>query len=197
MHGHDQTIRRRHAAMVEGDVVILDIDADRYLLGVTNKTASDGPARGPTRVDHRAEGDAIAWAMPTSTIAPSGRREVMLAVNAYNCLLTVTRLLERRTFAELVDRVEAAKVTKSSRAWGAPDLVASFTAIRPFVRQARICRLDAPALCLFLRRHGHDARLVFGVRLRPFAAHCWAQLADAAIIETPEDLRQYTPILAI
>lgn len=120
-----------------------------------------------------------------------------LAYDALCSLLSIQRLLDHRPFAELVAQVEAAKVVKASRAPAPEDLLASFTAVRPMLKHARICRLDAPALCIFLRRHGHDARLVFGVRLRPFAAHCWAQLGEAAVLEAPEDLRQYTPILAI
>ena len=194
MIGEDQGVPRRWAATIEGDVVILDIDADRYFLGVAGESSRRG--QGAAAKAAHSPGTK-AWSMPTRTLGPSGRTRAILAVNAVNCLLTVAHVLKHRTFAELVDRVDTAKAARSPGAWPAQELVASFAAIRPFVRQARICRLDAPALCILFRRYGHDARLVFGVRLRPFAAHCWAQLDDAAIIEAPEDLRQYTPILAI
>lgn len=50
-----------------------------------------------------------------------------------------------------------------------------FFAARPWFPQKPICRLDALALCLHMRRRGHPVDLVFGVKLEKFAAHCWVR----------------------
>lgn len=41
------------------------------------------------------------------------------------------------------------------------------------------------------------SELVIGVRLRPFAAHCWLQSGQVLINETVEEARNFTPILVI
>ena len=69
--------------------------------------------------------------------------------------------------------------------------------IRPFFPRSRICRLDAPALCLLLRRYGHAAQLVFGARLEPFGAHCWVQLDDVAVDDADVRVRTYSPLLVV
>jgi hypothetical protein len=189
---------RRHAAEIEGDLVVLDIDADRYYL-------VPSPARTAAEFERRATKDRASsaqvlagWTMPTASVnAADGRRSLGATANALFCLLTVSRLLRRRTFAELVTHIEQASPAARRRRPRVEDLVASFAAVRPLFNYGRICRLDAPALCLLLRRYGFGARLVFAARLRPFAAHCWAQVEEAVVNETPDAVRQYTPILAI
>lgn len=42
-----------------------------------------------------------------------------------------------------------------------------------------------------------DATLVIGVKLRPFAAHCWAQQGEMLLAEQLDTVRLYTPILVI
>lgn len=189
---------RRHAAEIDGDLVVLDVDADRYYL-VPN------PARTSTRSERQARRDQASsaqvlacWTMPTASVgAADGRRTLDATANALFCLLTVSRLLRRRTFAELVTHIEQTSPSSRRRRPRVEDLVASFAAVRPLFNYGRICRLDAPALCLLLRRYGFGARLVFAARLRPFAAHCWAQLDEAVVNEPADAVRQYTPILAI
>jgi len=54
--------------------------------------------------------------------------------------------------------------------------------------------LVARALCA---RRGLASMLVFGVRMEPFAAHCWVQWGDAVIVGDLEQSRMFTPILAL
>jgi transglutaminase-like putative cysteine protease len=54
--------------------------------------------------------------------------------------------------------------------------------------------LAANALC---RRSGVTTTLVFGVRLAPFAAHCWLQRGSAVIVGDLEQARMFIPILAV
>lgn len=54
--------------------------------------------------------------------------------------------------------------------------------------------LAALALC---RAAGATPTLVFGVRLEPFAAHCWLQWRSEVVVGDLEQARMFTPILAI
>ena len=55
----------------------------------------------------------------------------------------------------------------------------------------------AEGLRAALRRHGHDARWVFGVRTWPFRAHCWLQRGEVVLDDDLETLVPLTPILVI
>lgn len=40
-------------------------------------------------------------------------------------------------------------------------------------------------------------RIVIGVKLRPFEAHCWVELGDRLVNEQPDHVRAFTPILVL
>jgi len=54
--------------------------------------------------------------------------------------------------------------------------------------------LAAFALC---RRGGIVPTLVFGVRLEPFAAHCWLQIGATMIVGDLDQARMFMPILVV
>ncbi len=59
------------------------------------------------------------------------------------------------------------------------------------------CLVDALALDHLLLSSGLSASLVFGVRLSPFAAHCWLQTPETVLTGTAAEARNFTPILVI
>lgn len=59
------------------------------------------------------------------------------------------------------------------------------------------CLGRALALMLACHRLGLFPTLVFGVRLNPFAAHCWVQWDEAVLVGDFEQVRLFTPILAV
>jgi len=59
------------------------------------------------------------------------------------------------------------------------------------------CLVRSAALARLCRRSGFPARLVVGVRLDPFRAHCWAELAGEVLTRDFEEARLFTPILAV
>jgi hypothetical protein len=86
------------------------------------------------------------------------------------------------------DRNAQAAVRRIAAAFGSTPLA---------MRKARQClprALAANALC---RAAGALPTLVFGVRLEPFAAHCWLQWHQAVIVGDLEQARMFTPILAV
>ena len=76
-------------------------------------------------------------------------------------------------------------------------LSASFNQLRRLVPIDTVCLLDSFALLGFLAGRGHFPQLVFGVRLNPFAAHCWVQQDDVVLNDAVERASTYTPILVV
>jgi hypothetical protein len=80
----------------------------------------------------------------------------------------------------------------------AEELVSLFFDSRPFLFSARnACLYDSLALLLFLRRFDICPDWVFGVRTGPFAAHCWLQSGNVVLNDSVENVRSYTPIMAV
>jgi hypothetical protein len=77
-------------------------------------------------------------------------------------------------------------------------LLAAFDRLRVFLFSVREeCLHDSLAVLEFLARHGQFPGWVFGVRARPFAAHCWVQHAEVVFNDTVEHARTYVPIMVI
>jgi hypothetical protein len=75
-------------------------------------------------------------------------------------------------------------------------LVAAFDRMRVFLFSTRQqCLFDSLALLEFLARYGQFPTWVFGVRARPFAAHCWVQHEEAVFNDTVEHVSTYVPIM--
>ncbi len=80
----------------------------------------------------------------------------------------------------------------------AHQLVAAFASLRPFFFTAKdACLFEALALSEFLARYGIYPNWVFGVRARPFAAHCWLQQGGVVFNDTVEHVTQYAPIMSV
>lgn len=99
----------------------------------------------------------------------------------------------RRTIAWTERRLAPALVGSCP----ACEVIDGYWATRPWFPQKPICRVDAISMSLALARAGAAPRLVFGVRLDPFHAHCWVEVEDAIVNEAYEDVGQYTPIMAV
>lgn len=59
------------------------------------------------------------------------------------------------------------------------------------------CLPRSIALALCLARHQCRVHVVLGVKLAPFAAHCWVQSRDEVLNDEMEEVRRYTPILVL
>lgn len=77
-------------------------------------------------------------------------------------------------------------------------LLLKFRLIRPFVYSSmNKCLLDSYVLVEFLARHDLYPLWVFGVRTRPFAAHCWVQEGSFVLNDTPEHAGHHEPIMVV
>ena len=105
-------------------------------------------------------------------------------------------------FERLIRRVAARKAARpgggSFDVARARQLVDIFGRMRVFLFSHREeCLHDSLALLEFLARYEVLPRWVFGVRARPFVAHCWVQYEDIVFNDTVEHVASYTPIMVV
>jgi Transglutaminase-like superfamily len=106
-------------------------------------------------------------------------------------------------FERVIQRVAARKARRTDR--GPPldlervrRLVDAFDRLRVFLFSSREeCLHDSLAVVEFLARHGVFPTWVFGVRARPFIAHCWVQSEGAVCNDTVEHVSTYVPIMVV
>lgn len=78
------------------------------------------------------------------------------------------------------------------------ELMAIFTDLRPFLFTSReACLFESLVLLEFLACYGIFPHWIFGVRARPFAAHCWVQQGDIVLNDTLGHLARYKPIMMV
>jgi hypothetical protein len=78
------------------------------------------------------------------------------------------------------------------------ELVGIFRRLRPHTFTARDqCLFHALALVRFLASYDVHPTWVIGVRTKPWAAHSWVQQGTLLLDANPEEVCEYTPILAI
>jgi hypothetical protein len=112
---------------------------------------------------------------------------------------SVRRQLRHRTLKAIVEDAAAYRNGRTashvaSTADNLLDAASQFACARRYVPVEPRCLLDSLSLLRFLSRRGLPARIVFGVTLAPFAAHCWVQVGDIVLNETLSDANAHTPI---
>ena len=132
---------------------------------------------------------------PTRTIihAPlSARPQMQDLVAAVGAMSDIRRARRGRGLSSYVDASsrptlsrDSMRVTKAARV---------FWNIGAWLPIEGECLVRSALLMAFLGRRGLTADWVFGVRLWPFAAHCWVQIGDVCLNDDIERLWPYTPI---
>lgn len=80
---------------------------------------------------------------------------------------------------------------------GAARVISAFEHARLIRTAADRCLPRSIAMALRLARYGYRADVVLGVKLAPFAAHCWVQCGDEVLNDSLEEVQRYVPILVI
>jgi hypothetical protein len=108
-------------------------------------------------------------------------------------------LLRFRRIKYVVERVERRKRRQpcSMNIGYARELTAIFLALRKLFPRRYLCLYDSVALLEFLAHFHVYPTWVFGVKLEPWAAHCWIQHEGFSFNEDIEEAANYTPIMAI
>jgi hypothetical protein len=102
-----------------------------------------------------------------------------------------------RTIARVQRRKARRQLATSIDIDRARDLVVIFNRLRSFFPRRYLCLYDSLALIEFLARYGLFPSWIFGVRLEPWAAHCWVQEAGYIFNEELEEAAGYTPVMAV
>jgi hypothetical protein len=149
-----------------------------------------------------ANAHAPAWpvaAVPTrslvETAAPISARSWRLVPEIGATLALMRWRLRRRGLEGAVNRVRRDRPPEGTSASAAQ--VARFRAARRLVPVTPNCLTDSLALAAFLSRRAVAWKLVFGVKLDPFAAHCWLQNDDAVLNDAEDSVATFIPIMVI
>jgi hypothetical protein len=115
--------------------------------------------------------------------------------------ITAAIWMRRVALYQTVRAVELRKARHSSRQSfdmdRARNLTAVFQALRALFPRNYLCLYDSLALLEFLASYRIFPTWVFGVRLEPWAAHCWVQEGQFVFNEDVEEAGAYTAIMTI
>lgn len=79
----------------------------------------------------------------------------------------------------------------------ARELTATFVTLRALFPKNYVCLYDSLALIEFLAGYRIFPDWVFGVRLEPWAAHCWIQHGHYVFNEGVEEAAGFTPVMVV
>lgn len=208
--------------MVAGRPIFLDVSRDRYLaldpaaeeafgrvLRTPDAEAGDGPDRARllatrlfTLADERqpilpAEVEIPDRQLPiASTSAPL---QLLDVPEIWVLLARARRGLKSRPLQQLLAtlRRRRADVAAPKSAAEISALASRFHRARALVPIRPSCLQDSIALGLWLARRSACPAVIFGVKLDPFAAHCWVQTEAVILNDAPDTVSQFAPVLVI
>jgi hypothetical protein len=205
--------------MVDGHAVFLDLPADRYFQLAAEPEAAfkllcgdpgdlGAPIGGfplPALLEETSRNDGllppnVLMATRTSFAMSWERPAVIEAVAAAFAQRRMERSLKSRGLARTMARLKAQKEGLPLVAKGGgvrEGWIRGFEQAKLLRSPANRCLPRSMALADRLYRAGFGVRLVIGVRLRPFAAHCWVQDEDIVLNDTAEEVSTFTPIFAL
>lgn len=199
-----------HMTALRDDVVILDVQADRYLCLPGAASAMHFPGPGVVSADDDILQDLIAEGLvdvegPTSSRRPAiparGELPLPLSPAVLDQLdtavrtLAVTALFRKRSLSDLVVRGDQnSRPMTPARLARVAGRAAAYRAVLPFLPYEGLCLQRAYQLRQVLAADGLPVDWVFGVRTWPFFAHCWLQHDDLVIADRLERVRGFTPI---
>ncbi|MBI2249107.1 MAG: lasso peptide biosynthesis B2 protein [Brevundimonas diminuta] len=112
----------------------------------------------------------------------------------------VSRRMKSTSFHDLLEtyrrRRQQISETAPSRT-NIVELASNFDHALRLVPVEPTCLRDSLALLDFIHRRGLGADLVLGVKLDPFAAHCWVQSGDLLLNEASDHAAMFTPICVV
>ena len=143
-----------------------------------------------------------AFVPPTRDLLDRNRRSSLRdVVQILAAEISAQRRLRRRPLAEIVEQCRTSRppstlAVQQARS-GAERIAAAFERSGLFLGAADRCLARALAAMIICHARGIYPALVFGVRVNPFAAHSWVQIADSVVVGDFEQVRLFTPILLV
>lgn len=191
--------------VIDGTAVFLDIAADRYFRLPPDRNAqfvaemSDGtvPPVQPVAIPRPEQ-----WQLPQSLSAAISEGHFRLGETARAIWMQrrVERQLAVRPFSEIVGNVSRALARSAcpeSRGEEGASIIRAFEHAKLIRTAADRCLPRSIALSLCLARRRIAAHVVLGVKLAPFAAHCWVQCSGEVLNDSLEEVQRYSPILVL
>lgn len=199
-------------------LVFLDTIADRYFClnaeaeAEFRKLASAGnpaPERGPLKGTRPLIG--MCEVQPRRCAETHSIRQCLLdrppvAADLLATTRAIVRLQQARLRFTLLGLASAfasfteAKRRSAARSASADNLAAVLAGFRAAERMLSIhdlCLSHSYAIARHLLSRGIDAELILGVRIGPFAAHCWVQHRACLVNDRLDTVRTFTPILVL
>lgn len=130
---------------------------------------------------------------------PRPRTRLADILTLWRTLHRVRRSLKQRPIQSLLDELRTSRQPGN----GAPPpdrLIARalrFAAARRAVPIAPNCLSDSLALLVWLGPARSAATLVFGVKLDPFAAHCWVQAGVTLLNDRVDEIARFQPVRTV
>ena len=193
----------------EGAAALRGLSAlDSSLMTTEQRAALNELLEGGLLTTDRSAGRAIAPTLAALATQPLLDDEAPASVRAsvghvWNFCVASTLAAARLRWGHLhrtIARVQRRKARHASRACDidrSRELVAIFRRLRSLFPRRYLCLYDSLALIEFLARYEIHPSWTFGVRLEPWAAHCWVQEAGYAFNEDIEEASGYTPVMVI
>lgn len=204
-----------YAARIADDIVLLDAGAGEYFcLAGAAQAFTFAPNGSVDVIDEDLASDAEALglfgqstALVDRDVPPVGRdlgADVPEIIRRGSLVPALASFCEiglgyyRRPFPQIVQHVARHRRTdEPTMSSCLADHSRAFRALLPWAPFQGVCLYRSFFLLCFLRKHGLDAALVFGVRTWPFEAHCWLQADDVVLDDGVDYVRTFTPILAV
>ena len=195
-------VARDRYVCVPGAAALLRLDGARRVVGVADPGFAEELRRACLAADGPLDRPLPPPLAPPTTSAmsspfpPPRWRDGLAGARA---MADLAQAYWRRPLAQLVAtaREGATATADTPPGPGLQETVESFHRWAPFAPAPGKCLLRSFMLLRLLRRHGHDARWVFGVRTWPFRAHCWLQRGEVVLDDDLEALVPLTPILVV
>lgn len=207
------------ACRADGQLVVLNLRADRYLL---LPHAVDASLTRLMLGEHDEPEDAALRARlceQALVLAPGASGELALCdhpcperslvdtgwpvpgpVAIAGAALRVTRAdlaLRYLGLQRAVSRVERMSTPADDEMERLERTAAAFAALRLAIPSFDRCLPLSLALAIAGKRHHSAVRLVLGVKCNPFGAHAWVQLGTRVLNDRLDGVRSFTPILAL
>lgn len=197
-----------HLAHLEPDVIVLDIQRDRYRrLGHSGSQAIIAACAGhpmlPAAADElvqagilAAEGRPVAFcaAAKATLELPDAPRPGSITLSLRTAFATLATHYDLRLHGlAALDLPPSGAATPSGEV---ASLATQIGRLRAWLPVKRRCLPDALTMQRLLRNAGHRTTLVFGVCDHPFQAHCWLQSGDVLLTGTLDEIAPFRPIFA-
>ena len=214
-----------HHCSAGGRTIILDIEADRYLalppgMDEAFRRAAGGEpcgsddvrllqsllSRGLLIEQAQVPGnDCSIRIVPASrdvisSVSCNPRLSMLLQVAVAQCI--VAWRIRFRGLPAIIRDLERCKFVSGCGVGQMHDheyagINAAFEALGLVFRRSDRCLVRSLAFLRICLRRGFAPNLVFGVQASPFSAHCWVQQSEAVLNDSIENVRPFTPIMAV